>query len=282
MTKYMRILLICGLLVSNLFIYEGYNIKSHALQEETNLDLLILNKQMKEELQVKMQALDESVESKVQQINSIDNEYIEEEDEVEVVTLRFVDDNISTENKVSKSSVLNEEIATLESEKEILEAKLQEYIIEEVRLGKAIEEETKEYLEVHNLEYIEGTWPVPSYTDISSPFGNRIHPITNEANFHKGIDIPAPEYTDIVSSDDGVVVFSGAQNGYGNVVKIKHFDGKKTVYAHNTSNIVKEGDIVRKGQTIAKIGSTGDSTGNHVHFETIVNEENIDPLNVVK
>lgn len=280
MTKYMRRLFICALLVSNLFVYEGYNIESHAL-EESNLDLLISNHQMEEELQAKIQALDESVESKVQQINNIEKGSIED-NEVEVVTLSFVDDNRDIEDKVSQTYTLNQEIVDLELEKEILEAKLQEYIIEEVKLQKAVESEKKEYIKVNNLEYIEGIWPVPLYTDISSPFGNRIHPITNEQNFHKGIDIPAPQYTEIVSSDDGIVIFSGEQNGYGNVVKIKHFDGKRTVYAHNTSNIVKEGDIIRKGEPIAQIGSTGDSTGNHVHFETIVNEKNINPIDAVK
>ncbi len=70
-------------------------------------------------------------------------------------------------------------------------------------------------------------------------------------------------------------------NGYGNVIKIKHFDGKETLYAHNNSNIVEEGDIVKAGQVIAKVGTTGNSTGNHLHFETIINNENINPINVV-
>lgn len=85
----------------------------------------------------------------------------------------------------------------------------------------------------------------------------------------------------MLASDDGVVIFSGNQNGYGNIVKIKHFDGKKTIYAHNTSNMVQEGDIVKRGQVIAKVGSTGNSTGNHVHFEVVLDGENVNPVDCV-
>ena len=143
------------------------------------------------------------------------------------------------------------------------------------------EEEKKEELSLNNTEYLKGIWPVKSYKEISSPFGQRIHPITGKQSFHKGIDIPAPQDTDILSCDDGIISFSGVMNGYGNVIKIKHFDGKETLYAHNNSNVVEEGDVVKAGQVIAKVGTTGNSTGNHLHFETIINNENINPINVV-
>ena len=146
---------------------------------------------------------------------------------------------------------------------------------------KQIEEEKKEELSLNNTEYLKGIWPVKSYKEISSPFGQRIHPITGKQSFHKGIDIPAPQDTDILSCDDGIISFSGVMNGYGNVIKIKHFDGKETLYAHNNSNVVEEGDVVKAGQVIAKVGTTGNSTGNHLHFETIINNENINPINVV-
>ena len=139
----------------------------------------------------------------------------------------------------------------------------------------------KEELSLNNTEYLKGIWPVKSYKEISSPFGQRIHPITGKQSFHKGIDIPAPQDTDILSCDDGIISFSGVMNGYGNVIKIKHFDGKETLYAHNNSNVVEEGDVVKAGQVIAKVGTTGNSTGNHLYFETIINNENINPINVV-
>lgn len=282
MKKYIKMFLIVTLMVSNLFVYEGYYKYSDAQESENSLDLLILSKNMEKELKAKLNALNEELDNKVEKVAALENGESEDKNEVEVVKLSFVENNKSVSETLEPTYVLNQEIVSLESEIQEIDKQIQECIIEEVRLEKSLEAEKREYLEVNNLEYIEGCWPVPSYTQISSPFGNRIHPITNKEDFHKGIDIPAPQYTDIISSDDGIVIFSGVQNGYGNVVKIKHFDGKVTVYAHNTSNIVQEGDVVRQGQPIAQIGSTGNSTGNHVHFETIVNEVNINPVNAVK
>lgn len=279
MKNIMKMLMIVTLMVANILVYEGNNISSYAQELESNLDLLILNKEKEKELELKLQALNEELNIIAEKRSALENS--EEESEVEVVKLSFVQKDTSEDGKAELTYTLNEEILSIKAEIEYIDRQIQERIIEEVRLEKVLEEEKRAYLEEHNLDYIEGCWPVPSYTQISSPFGDRIHPITNQASFHKGIDIPAPQYTDIIASDDGVVIFSGVQNGYGNVVKIKHFDGKVTVYAHNTSNIVKEGDIVRRGAAIAQVGSTGDSTGNHVHFETIVNEVNINPVNVV-
>lgn len=254
---------------------------------ENNLDLLILNNQREEELSLQMNNLMEELYTKNEEVAHLENneKETETEKEVEVVKLSFVHNEIesieNTDNNQLLTNQLNEEIKYIENQIYDIDKQIQACMIENVRLEKIIEEEKREYLEANNLEYIEGCWPLPTYTQISSPFGERIHPITNEQSFHKGIDIPAPQYTDIISADDGIVIFSGEQNGYGNVVKIKHFDGKKTVYAHNTSNIVKEGDVVRRGQVIAQVGSTGNSTGNHVHFETIINDVNINPINVV-
>ena len=73
-------------------------------------------------------------------------------------------------------------------------------------------------------------------------------------------------------------MFAGYKNGYGNVVEIEHFDNKKTLYAHNNSIVVKVGDVVKKGQIISKVGSTGNSTGNHVHFELRINNKRINPI----
>lgn len=277
MKKIMRIAIVVTLMISNIFVYEGNYINSYAQELESNLDLLIFNKEAENELKLKLEALNGELNNKIEKITALENG----DEESEVVKLSFVQTDTRKNYDLNLSHKLGEDIDSLQAEIKDVDRKIQEHIIEEVRLEKILEEEKRAYLEENNLDYIEGCWPVPSYTQISSPFGERIHPITNKPNFHKGIDIPAPQYTDIIASDDGIVVFSGAQNGYGNVVKIKHFDGKVTVYAHNTSNIVNEGDVVRQGQAIAQIGSTGDSTGNHVHFEILVNEVNINPVNVV-
>lgn len=242
-----------------LFIFSigMYTSGSYAL-EKNNLELLILNYKYQKELK-----------------NEIDNINKYEEE------LKTRESNINNKQNIIKLTFSKKDL-NLKQYKQKLLNDLEEIKIEEVRMKKVIEQERQKELQQKQIEFTEGCWPIKDYKEVSSPFGYRVHPITGEVKFHKGIDIPAPENTDILSSDDGVVMFSDIQTGYGNVVKIKHFDGKETVYAHNLVNLVKEGDIVRQGELIAKVGSTGDSTGNHVHFEIIVNEKNINPISGVE
>jgi murein DD-endopeptidase MepM/ murein hydrolase activator NlpD len=121
-------------------------------------------------------------------------------------------------------------------------------------------------------------WPLRVGGVVTSKFGYRRHPITGRGSMHKGIDIAAKHGTDIVAMADGIVIFSGRKSGYGNIVEIRHANGLETRYAHNSRNVVKEGDMVRKGQIIAKLGSTGRSTGPHLHFEVRRNGEAVNPM----
>ncbi|MCL1935329.1 MAG: peptidoglycan DD-metalloendopeptidase family protein [Defluviitaleaceae bacterium] len=125
-------------------------------------------------------------------------------------------------------------------------------------------------------------WPVPGHLRISSPYGPRRSPISGRNEFHSGIDIPAPAGRDIISSDHGVVIFSGWQNGYGNTVIVDHGDGITTLYAHNSRNLVRVGQSVQQGQVIAAIGTTGWSTGNHTHFEVRHNGRHTDPMSFLR
>ncbi|GAA0104787.1 hypothetical protein UT300013_14100 [Paraclostridium sordellii] len=215
----------------------------------------------KEDLQNQISKIDDMISSKKESISS--------EDSVEVVQLSFIDDD-SLINTNSDENVVEAEIEGLEGLKAGLTERINSINEKESNLKANIGE---------NISY--GIWPVNGFNEISSPFGYRIHPITKEKKLHKGVDIPANYGVDILSTDYGVVTFSGVKNGYGNVIYIEHFDGKVSIYGHNSENIVKEGDIVEKGQPIAKIGSTGISTGNHVHFELSVNGELKNPLELV-
>lgn len=133
-------------------------------------------------------------------------------------------------------------------------------------------------------QYVGGEmlWPVPNHYRITSPFGYRIHPIYGYRSFHRGIDIGCYYNTKIVAANDGVVIVAGWHYSYGNYVIIDHGGKKATVYGHNTKLLVKVGQRVKKGQTISLSGSTGESTGPHLHFEVRENGVVVNPLNYLK
>ena len=125
-------------------------------------------------------------------------------------------------------------------------------------------------------------WPVPGHANISSPFGPRRNPITRRNENHSGIDINAPTGTRINASADGVVRHSGWHGGYGLTIILDHGNGYSTLYAHNSRNLVSVGQSVTQGQHIANMGSTGQSTGPHVHFEIRRNGAAINPTPFVR
>ncbi|MDQ6422638.1 M23 family metallopeptidase [Paenibacillus sp. LHD-117] len=110
-------------------------------------------------------------------------------------------------------------------------------------------------------------WPVPSLKKISSHFGMRVHPITGERRLHSGMDIPAPKGTDVIAADEGVVIRANYNSISGNNIKIQHPSGYITWYMHLSKTYVKEDDSVKRGEVIGAVGSTGRSTGPHLHFE---------------
>ena len=113
---------------------------------------------------------------------------------------------------------------------------------------------------------------------LTSKFGMRIHPISNKLRAHEGIDIAAPKGTDIQNVMDGKVTFAGIKGGYGKTVIVTHDDGRESTYAHCDQIFVHKGDSLKAGDKIAEVGSTGVSTGNHLHFEIRENGKSVDPL----
>ncbi len=120
------------------------------------------------------------------------------------------------------------------------------------------------------------------FSRVTSGFGGRMHPIAKQFRMHTGVDYAAPTGTPIRSVGDGVVEFSGVQRGYGNVVEIMHRDGKSTLYAHMSRIDVRKGQRVSQGDRIGAVGSTGWSTGPHLHFEFRVNGVHHDPLTLAR
>jgi murein DD-endopeptidase MepM/ murein hydrolase activator NlpD len=116
---------------------------------------------------------------------------------------------------------------------------------------------------------------------LSSYFGKRSDPISGKSSWHRGIDFAGKRGNEIIAVGDGVVSWSGDRYGYGNMVEVKHGNGYVTRYAHNQQNLVAIGDQVNQGQTIALMGSTGRSTGPHVHFEVWRNGKAVDPTKYV-
>jgi murein DD-endopeptidase MepM/ murein hydrolase activator NlpD len=126
------------------------------------------------------------------------------------------------------------------------------------------------------------TWPVPVYTRISSYFGYRIHPVFKTKKLHTGLDIASASGNNVVAAADGTVIYSGTLGGYGKTIMIDHGGGIVTLYGHNSSLVVSEGTQVKRGTTIAKIGSTGVATGPHCHFEVRKNGSYVDPMPYLK
>ena len=121
-------------------------------------------------------------------------------------------------------------------------------------------------------------WPLPGYTNASSAYGWRTHPIFGTRKFHAGEDIPAPTGTAIIAAQSGTVTTAGWVSGYGNYTVISHGNGVMTAYGHQSAIYVSVGQTVSAGETIGAVGSTGNSTGPHLHFEVYVNGSTQNPM----
>lgn len=132
-------------------------------------------------------------------------------------------------------------------------------------------------------KYVGGVmmWPVLDHYKVTSAFGYRIHPILKTKKLHTGIDIQVATGFNIVAAQEGTIVYADWLGGYGKTIMIDHGGGILTLYGHNSKLIVKTGEEVKKGQTIALSGSTGLSTGPHLHFEVRENGKYVDPMKYV-
>lgn len=217
------------------------------------------------ELQVELESKKETLTKQMDEINK--NKIIVEEEKGRL-------DKLNKENKakVKKLIKLQGELSS--------QIKLTEKEISELESrGQEINNEIVSSSGGGSYNGSKMAWPVIGYTTLSSKFGYRIHPISGEKKLHTGIDIPAPAGTPVVAANSGTVIISRYDNSYGNMVAIDHGGGIVSFYAHNTERLVKVGDKVSKGQKISTVGTTGYSTGNHLHFEVKKNGTFVDPMN---
>lgn len=260
-----------------LFSSEGFSdmankadyIESLSRYDKQKLDEYVETKEMvqlcKEKLEVEREVLDEAkaaVEAEEASVSSLI-----EEKEAQILS---VSSDISTKEAAIKE----------------YEAMIAQENAEIAALEKAVAEE-KARLEAENAKarvYNGGmfAWPCPGYKRISDEYGNRVHPILGTQQFHNGLDMAAPAGTAILAAYDGDVVAAAYSSSMGNYIMIDHGSGLYTIYMHCSALYVSKGQAVTKGQNIAAVGSTGRSTGNHLHFSVRQNGSYVSPWNYLK
>ena len=151
-------------------------------------------------------------------------------------------------------------------------------------LEAAVAEERKKLAAEQGRKYDGGifTWPAPSYTRISSEYGNRMHPTLGVEKFHNGLDMAAPGGSPILAAYDGKVVAADYNSSMGNYIMIDHGDSLYTIYMHASALYVSKGTEVSKGDKIGAVGTTGRSTGNHLHFGVRLNGSYVNPWNYLR
>lgn len=213
-----------------------------------------------------------------------------EQTKTELEAARAEQEELKAEQEVNKAELLEQEaeVEALIAQISALEADYQEeldrYEAASDQLDDqlaAAEKEYEEQLAALQADNGEWYWPLPGRYYISSSFAPRKHPITGKWSHHTGNDIPAPGGTEIHAAKGGVVTDVGNNSIYGNYIQISHGNGYSTFYGHMRSRaIVNEGDTVTKGQVIGYVGTTGWSTGNHLHLELRINGERADALDL--
>lgn len=180
------------------------------------------------------------------------------------------------EISVYQADINNKEAVIKEYEAEIAEQNAAIAALEQ-----AVAEEKKKLAEASRRKYDGGVfkWPAPSYTRISDDYGARIHPILKTQQFHNGIDMAAPSGSPILAAYDGEVVAAAYNGSMGNYVMIDHGDNLYTIYMHASALYVSKGQTVARGDKIAAVGSTGRSTGPHLHFSVRLNGSYVSPWN---
>ena len=273
--KIAGILIITILFFSILFqINQTVNINSGYLEEEIteNIEEKLHNIINTEEKKLSETAVKETVKNekinqteKVRGIIKISEEEGESTKNTGIIRIRDSIVDINTKKDMESISL---------SRTESFKGKVRENINEKDRTD-------NQNIQIENIEskgFGKILWPV-KYGKITSKFGNRTHPVLKSVKFHRGVDIAVSVGTPVYSGIKGKVTFAGRKGNYGNLVEIERDDGIKVRYAHLNSIDVVTGQKVSDGEKVAETGNTGMSTGPHLHYEIIIDENPVNPLN---
>lgn len=257
-------------------------LESESLAEMMNraeyaVQMTAYDRQMKEELK---EIRDEIEARKVE----LEEEKETQEDMLEELEAQKVAVNRAIDAKTKEIASYQEQINTAAGEQSDYEKQLaeQEKLLEQIEGQIAAAAAARAAAEDGDGGASGFVWPCPASHRITSSFGPRSAPTAGASTYHKGIDIGAGSGSAILAAASGRVTTSAYSSSAGNYVVISHGNGVSTVYMHASARYVSEGDMVSKGQTIAAVGSTGYSTGPHLHFGVIVNGSYVNPLNYVK
>ncbi|MFB9329855.1 murein hydrolase activator EnvC family protein [Paenibacillus aurantiacus] len=190
-------------------------------------------------------------------------------------------------DKEQQKEVLVQQLNAKVEESEEISEEQEELLMKLAKKAADLEEQKRKAAKKKKVSYYKGgklAVPLKDSYHLSSSFGYRTHPVTGKRKLHAGIDMAAPKGTPIYAAESGTVLVAQSWSGYGNCVIIDHGNGMWTLYGHIRMGgiLVEKGQVVKRGQKIAEVGSTGVSTGNHLHFEVRINEKAVDPTPYLK
>ena len=269
--------------------YESYKSRVKLIVEKGPITYLeiILNASSLEDFFTRMDVVD--------QIAEYDNTLLAElkavEEEIERLKKEIEEERAAVMVLMEQSLAKKRELASKQAaSQKILDdlSASDAYISQEMKKAKEAENQARN--EIARLVSGDGTryvggkflWPSKNSYTITSPYSMRVHPTLGVYKQHTGIDIGAAYGTNVLAAASGTVIVSGWNNAWGNYIVINHGGGVTTLYAHNSSLLVSKGQNVSQGQVIAKVGSTGYSTGPHIHFEVQVNGSPVNPMSYLQ
>ena len=236
---------------------------------------------LRESLEEKSNVLRDKINERYEKMESLSDSLVATEEDISNLEqeLQIIEAQIGQEKTAIANKKAEERQRRLVEERRKAQARLQA-----AKGQKQAHEAKKTFSTQKNYETGNGQygWPVPNSRRITSSFGYRGNPTGWGSDFHRGLDIAAGSGTPTVAASDGVVIHAGYQGSYGNLIKIRHDNGTETRYAHLSGYNVSTGQRVSRGDTIGFIGSTGNSTGPHLHFEILFGGSPVDPLYYVR